>query len=170
MKIGILSDTHSYIDDRILAYLRDRDEIWHIGDFGHYEVVAQLQQIAPLKGVYGNIDGQAIRQEFAQHERFERAGLDVWMTHIGGYPGKYERHIRDAIHQEPPDLFLSGHSHILKVVRDQKLNLMHLNPGAAGKTGFHKERTLLLMELVDRQIRDLRVVELGKRGKKAAQR
>lgn len=169
MKIGILSDTHSYMDDRIPAYLEDRDEIWHIGDFGNYEVVEQLQQVAPLQGVYGNIDGQPIRQEFPEHQRFERAGLDIWMTHIGGYPGKYERHIRDPIRQHPPDLFLSGHSHILKVMRDTRLNLMHLNPGAAGKTGFHKERTLLLMEIADRRITNLRVVELGKRGKKAAQ-
>jgi phosphoesterase, MJ0936 family len=158
------------MDDRILAYLEDRDEIWHIGDFGDYQVIEQLEALAPLRGVYGNIDGQDVRQTFPEHERFQQAGMDIWMTHIGGYPGKYERHIRDPIRQNPPDLFLSGHSHILKVVRDKKLNLMHLNPGAAGKTGFHKERTLLLMEIKNRQITDLQVVELGRRGKKAASR
>lgn len=166
MKIGILSDTHSHMDDRIKAYLEDRDEIWHIGDFGNYNVVEQLREIAPVRGVYGNIDGPEIRHEFPEHERFQVAQYDIWMTHIGGYPGKYEQHIKETIHQNPPDIFLSGHSHILKVKRDQKLNLLHLNPGAAGKTGFHKQRTLLLMAIDNGRIDDLRVVELGKRGKK----
>ena len=165
MKIGILSDTHGYMDDRIKTYLQDRDEIWHIGDFGDFAVVEQLQQLAPLRGVYGNVDDHLIRRQFPEHHRFQLAGLDIWMTHIGGYPGKYKPHIRQSIHEDPPDVFLSGHSHILKVKRDNNLNLLHLNPGAAGNTGFHKQRTLLLMDLADRQVYDLRVVELGKRGK-----
>lgn len=165
MKIGILSDTHGYMDDRILNYLQDCAEIWHIGDFGDEQVIEQLARLAPLRGVYGNVDSQAIRRQFPEHERFQIAGFDVWMTHIGGYPGKYNPHIRDAIQQNPPDIFLSGHSHILKVQRDHKLNLLHLNPGAAGNMGFHKQRTLLLMQLAEEHIKDLQVVELGKRGK-----
>lgn len=168
MNIGILSDTHGYMDNRILSYLQECEEIWHIGDFGDMSVIEELDKIAPLRGVYGNVDGQAIRQRFPEHERFNIAGFDVWMTHIGGYPGKYEPHIRKSIQENPPDIFLSGHSHILKVKRDNNLDLLHLNPGAAGNTGFHKQRTLLLMQLAERAIKDLRVVELGKRGKTAS--
>ncbi len=169
MNIGLLSDTHGYMDNRILAYLRDCDEIWHIGDFGNSNVIDQLNELGPLRGVYGNVDGHEIRQRFPEHDRFYMAGFDVWMTHIGGYPGKYEPHIREEIQQNPPDMFISGHSHILKIKRDNRLNLLHLNPGAAGNTGFHKQRTLLLMQLAERAIQDLRVVELGKRGKTASQ-
>lgn len=164
MKIGLISDTHGYMDDRIKEHLKDRDEIWHAGDFGR-GVANPLEQIAPLKGVYGNIDEQAIRQEFPEHKRFQCEGFDVWMTHIGGYPGKYEKHIREDIKTNPPDIFICGHSHILKVMRDKQLGLLHINPGAAGQTGFHKKRTLILMELENKSFKDLKVVELGKRGK-----
>jgi len=167
MKIGLISDTHSYMDDRIKAHLQDRDEIWHAGDFGEIGVAEQLEGIAPIRGVFGNIDGQTVRSRFPEDERFHCKGLDIWMTHIGGYPGKYEKRVRQAIRQNPPDLFICGHSHILKVVRDQALNLLHINPGAAGKTGFHKQRTLILFAIREGSIQDLQVVELGKRGQTA---
>lgn len=166
MKIGLISDTHSYIDNRIKQYLKDRDEIWHAGDFGDQNVADELKSVAPLRGVYGNIDGKDIRNAFPEHLRFEKEGLDIWITHIGGYPGKYDSRIREDIRHNPPDVFICGHSHILKVMKDHELNLLHINPGAAGKNGFHQKRTLLLLELKDREVNDLKVVELGKRGTK----
>lgn len=165
MKIGLISDTHSYMDDRIKSHLGDRDEIWHAGDFGNLEVIRELEAIAPLKGVFGNIDGQMIRREMPEDKRFTCEGMDIWMTHIGGYPGKYNKRVKPLIEENPPDVFICGHSHILKVMPDKKNNLLHINPGAAGNTGFHKQRTLMLMEIAEGQVQDLRVVELGKRGK-----
>lgn len=164
MKIGLISDTHSYMDNRIQELLEDRDQIWHAGDFGDYKVVTALKEVAPLKGVNGNIDGQDIRSEFPEDIRFECEGMNIWMTHIGGYPGKYAKRIKEAINANPPDIFICGHSHILKVIPDKSLNLMHINPGAAGQAGFHQERTLILMEIRGSKIQDLRVVNLGKRG------
>ncbi|MCC9136894.1 metallophosphoesterase family protein [Pontibacter silvestris] len=164
MKIGLLSDTHSYIDDQILRLLEDSDEIWHIGDFGSVEVSEKLSEIAPLRGVYGNIDGQDIRQLYPKVLRFEANGLDVLMTHIGGYPGKYHPDVREMIKENPPQLFLTGHSHILKVITDKSLNnLLHINPGAAGKHGFHKIRTMVRFVIDAGQVKDLQVIELGKR-------
>ncbi len=165
MKIGLISDTHGYMDERIKVHLKDCQEIWHAGDFGDKKVIEELETLAPVRGVYGNIDGQAIRSRFPEDNQFTCEGLHVWMTHIGGYPGKYENRIKDRIQSEPPDIFISGHSHILRVMRDQSLNLLHINPGAAGKTGFHKKRTLILMDINASKIEDLKVVELGKRGK-----
>ncbi len=164
MKIGLISDTHGYMDNRIKELLQDRDEIWHAGDFGNYEVVTELEDVAPVKGVYGNIDGQDIRHKFPEDSRFRCNGMDIFMTHIGGYPGKYDKRVKDLVREKPPDIFICGHSHILKVMRDKNLNLLHINPGAAGKTGFHKERTLMLIEIASSKIQDLRVVNLGKRG------
>jgi len=164
MKIGLLSDTHSYMDDQILRLLADRDEIWHAGDFGSLEVSERLSQVAPLRGVYGNIDGQEIRLLHPKVLRFDVAGLDVLMTHIGGYPGKYHPDIREEIKQNPPQLYITGHSHILKVMTDKKRNnLLHINPGAAGKHGFHKIRTMVRFAIEAGQVRDLQVIELGKR-------
>ena len=163
MKIGLLSDTHSYLDDRILHHLSSCDEIWHAGDFGSLEVSDTLAGLKPLRGVYGNIDGQTIRLIHPKVNRFTVEGLDVLMTHIGGYPGKYHPDIRNEIQQNPPGIFITGHSHILKVMPDKKLNLLHLNPGAAGKHGFHTMRTLMLFEINKGKIEKLQVVELGKR-------
>lgn len=164
MKIGLLSDTHSYLDDQILRFLSDRDEIWHAGDFGTAEVSERLSEIAPLRGVYGNIDGQDIRQLHPKLQRFEVGGLDVLMTHIGGYPGRYHADVRDLIKMNPPDLYITGHSHILKVMTDKSLhNLLHINPGAAGRHGFHKMRTMVRFAVEGGRVKDLQVIELGKR-------
>ncbi len=164
MKIGLLSDTHSYLDDQILRLLDDRDEIWHAGDFGTAAVSEGLRNVAPLRGVYGNIDGQDIRQLHPKVLRFEVNGLEVLMTHIGGYPGKYHQDIRSELSSKPPQLFICGHSHILKIMPDRKLNnLLHINPGAAGKHGFHQVRTMVRFSVLAGKVQDLQVIELGKR-------
>lgn len=164
-KIGLLSDTHGYLDDAILSHLTDRDEVWHAGDFGP-DVIPRLEKFKPLKGVFGNIDDAAIRKNYPRILRFMCEDLDVMITHIGGYPGHYEMAIRDIIKTNPPGLFISGHSHILKVMRDPKhQNLIHMNPGAAGKHGFHIMRTLLRFEVNGKTIQNLEVVELGLRAK-----
>ncbi|WP_018477761.1 metallophosphoesterase family protein [Pontibacter roseus] len=164
MKIGLLSDTHDYLNDQILRLLEGSDEIWHAGDFGTAQVSERLSQVAPLRGVYGNIDGQDIRQLYPKVLRFEANGLDVMMTHIGGYPGKYHPDVREEIKSDPPKLYITGHSHILKVMTDKNLNnLLHINPGAAGRHGFHKIRTMVRFAIAEGQVRDLQVVELGKR-------
>lgn len=162
-KILLLSDTHSYIDDRILAYAQKADEIWHAGDIGDLQVTDILQEKAPLKAVYGNIDDAKARKEFPLHQRFWCEGVEVWITHIGGYPPRYNPAIREEITQTPPKLFICGHSHILKVMPDKELGLLHMNPGAAGKHGFHQVRTMLRFEIHKSDIKNLEVIELGKR-------
>ena len=162
-KILLLSDTHGFIDDQILKFVKQADEIWHAGDIGDYKVIETLKQLKPVKAVYGNIDNQAIRTEFPLDNKFETEGVQVWITHIGGYPKNYNSRIKEAIYKNPPKLFISGHSHILKVMYDQKLNLLHLNPGAAGKSGFHKVRTMLRFEIDNAKIQNLEVIELEKR-------
>ena|SRR5690606_30839960 len=160
-KIGLLSDTHSYLDDSVFRYFETCDEIWHAGDFGNIELVNQLKSFKPFKGVYGNIDGKDVRQVCAEHLRFHCEDVDVWMTHIGGYPGRYASQVKPEIHINPPKLFICGHSHILKVQYDPKLALLHLNPGAAGKQGWHKVRTLMRLSIDCAEIFDLEVIELG---------
>lgn len=160
----MLSDTHSYMDERILDYASQADEVWHAGDIGDLKVTDELQKKAFFRGVYGNIDSAEVRREFPLHNRFEVEGIDVWMTHIGGYPGKYNPAIRKEIQENPPKLFICGHSHILKVIPDKKLNLLHMNPGACGMHGFHQVRTMLRFELQSGKIQNLEVIELGKRG------
>jgi putative phosphoesterase len=162
-KIVLLSDTHSFIDAQILKYVRQADEIWHAGDIGAITVADTLQKEKPLRAVYGNIDDKTVRAEYPLDAKFTCEGVSVWMTHIGGYPNKYNQRIRDEIQQNPPKLFISGHSHILKVQYDQKLNLLHMNPGAVGKHGFHKVRTLLRFEIDAGEIKNLEVVELETR-------
>ncbi|AVR45563.1 YfcE family phosphodiesterase [Christiangramia fulva] len=160
-KILLLSDTHGYIDDRILHYASLADEIWHAGDIGDLSVTDQLQKLKPLKGVYGNIDNATIRKEFPLNKRFMCEDVDVWITHIGGYPGRYSPPVKEEIKRNPPKLFISGHSHILKVMNDKNLHLLHMNPGAAGKQGFHKKRTMLRFEIHKANIQNLEVIELG---------
>jgi len=159
-KILLLSDTHSHIDERILHYAGEADEIWHAGDIGRTDVTDKLKQIGPLRAVYGNIDDAEIRKEFPLNERFMCEEVDVWITHIGGYPGKYSPAIREEIRQNPPKLFICGHSHILKVMNDKNLGLLHMNPGAAGKHGFHKKRTMLRFQIDKKEIKELEVIEL----------
>lgn len=161
IKIGLLSDTHAYWDDRYEKYFASCDEIWHAGDIGSLELINKLETIKPVRAVYGNIDGHEIRSIYPKNQRFTIEGCDVWMTHIGGYPGKYEAEIAPHIFKNPPKLFISGHSHILKVLYDKTLGLLHINPGAAGKYGFHKKRTLLRFAIDNGTIKDLEVIELG---------
>jgi putative phosphoesterase len=162
-KILLLSDTHSHIDDTILKYVRQADEVWHAGDVGDLAVTDAIKKEKPLRAVYGNIDSDKARMEFPLNNRFMCEGVDVWITHIGGYPGKYNTAVRQEINENPPKLFICGHSHILKVQFDQKLNLLHMNPGAAGVHGFHQVRTMLRFEIDGDKIQQLEVIEIGKR-------
>ena len=161
-KILLLSDTHSYIDDRIIHFAEQADEIWHAGDIGSIEISDKLKATGkPLIAVYGNIDNTEIRKEFPLNQRWMCEGVDVWITHIGGYPKKYSPAVRDEIRQNPPKLFICGHSHILKVMMDKDLGLLHMNPGAAGKHGWHKQRTMLRFVIDGENIKDLEVIELA---------
>ena len=163
-KIGLISDTHNYLDPKVEKYFKDCDEIWHVGDVGTIKVIDGLLKIVPIvRGVYGNIDGQDIRGYFPKNLRFKCEDVDVWMTHIGGYPNRYSMDVRDIIKKNPPKLFISGHSHILKVMFDKKLNLLHINPGAAGKHGFHKVKTIVRFTIDKENIKDLEVIELGEK-------
>ena len=162
-RIGLLSDTHAYWDERYIKYFSECDEIWHAGDIGSMEIVDKFQSFKPFRAVYGNIDGQDIRAIYSKHLRFTVEGADIWMTHIRGYPGKYDREVIPEIYRNPPDLFISGHSHILKVLYDKTLKLLHINPGAAGKYGFHKKRTLVRFTIDDKIFKDLEVIELGEK-------
>jgi uncharacterized protein len=169
VKIGLLSDTHSYLDPSILDYFAECDEIWHAGDIGNLAVTETLAAAKPLRAVWGNIDGQAARQLYPEDQVFTVAGLKVWMTHIGGYPPRYNPKIRPQLGQIKPDLFICGHSHILKVISDPVHGLLHLNPGAAGREGFQLVRTLLRFEIGDEgkgytRLRNMQVIELGQRG------
>src|SRR5690606_37744226 len=143
IKIGLMSDTHGYLDDAVFKYFDDRDEIWHAGDFGSIALADKLSLFRPTKGVYGNIDGNDIRSVFPEDLRFDCENVNVWMTHIGGYPDKYIPRVKKEIYTKPPRLFISGHSHILKVIYDKRIECLHINPGAAGKEGWHKKRTLI---------------------------
>jgi putative phosphoesterase len=163
-KILLLSDTHSYIDDQILKFVKQADEVWHAGDIGNLTVTDTLKKLKPLKAVFGNIDDADARSEFPLDLKFSVENIAVWITHIGGYPNRYNLRIRNEIAKNPPKIFISGHSHILKVQYDKKLNLLHLNPGAAGNHGFHKIRTMLRFELENGDIKNLEIIELAKRG------
>ena len=158
-KILLISDTHGYIDEKIIKYANQVDEIWHAGDIGDISVADKLKTIKPLKAVYGNIDDQKIRSEFPLHNRFLCEKVDVWITHIGGYPKKYNPKIIDKLRSNPPDLFICGHSHILKVINDKDLNLLHINPGAIGKHGLHNVRTMIQFEISGDKIENLSIVE-----------
>lgn len=160
-KIVLLSDTHSHIDDTILKYVKLADEVWHAGDIGDLKVTDTIKKIKPLRAVFGNIDNHEARLEFPLNNRFLCEGVDVLITHIGGYPGKYSPAIREEITQNPPKLFICGHSHILKVMFDKKLNCLHMNPGAAGISGFHQKRTMLRFEIDGDKIQSLEVIEIG---------
>ena len=162
-KILLLSDTHSYLDDQILKYVKQSDEVWHAGDIGNISLTDRIKKIKPLRAVFGNIDGKEIRAEFPLDLIFEVEHMKVWITHIGGYPNRYYPRIKEKIHIIKPNLFICGHSHILKVIYDKKNDLIHLNPGAVGKHGFHKIRTMLRFELDNGKIKNMEVIELAKR-------
>ena len=158
-KILLLSDTHSFIGDDILKYVKQADEVWHAGDIGDLNVTDAIKKLKPLRAVYGNIDNAEARLEFPEHLKFRCEGVKVWITHIGGYPGRYAPAVRNQIRIHTPDLFICGHSHILKVINDKKLKLLHMNPGAAGTHGFHKVRTMLRFEITGEKIQSLEVIE-----------
>lgn len=161
-RIGIISDTHSQWDDRFVQYFKDCDEVWHAGDIGSEELLDRLEGLVPVvRAVYGNIDGAAIRRRCKEVECFTTEGVKVWMTHIGGYPNRYAPGVKAELLKEQPRLFISGHSHILKVVNDKALKLLHINPGAAGRQGWQSARTLVLLTLDNGDIKDCEVVELG---------
>ncbi|EDM45194.1 hypothetical protein SCB49_03699 [unidentified eubacterium SCB49] len=161
-KILLLSDTHSYIDSAILKHVKNADEVWHAGDIGDLKVTDTIKKLKPLRAVYGNIDNDKARLEFPLDNRFTCEGVDVWMTHIGGYPGKYNQRVREAIYANPPKLYITGHSHILKVMNDKKTGLLHMNPGAIGTHGFHQVRTMLRFTIASGKIDNLEVIEYKK--------
>lgn len=158
--IGLLSDTHSHIDSNILNFFKDVDEIWHAGDIGNMDVVYQLQSVKMLRAVYGNIDGTEIRGTFKEFEIFKCENLKVLLIHIGGYPGKYEKMVKDLFKIHPIGLFICGHSHILKVMYDKHLGIMHMNPGAAGMSGFHSIRTAIRFKVDNQEVNNLQILEI----------
>lgn len=159
-KIGLLSDTHNWWDEKYKKYFSDCDEIWHAGDIGSLDLAKRFEEFKPFRAVYGNIDDSKVRAYYPETLRFTLENVDVLMTHIGGYPGKYDPKIINQLKADPPKLFIDGHSHILKVMYDDKLKCLHINPGAAGKYGFHKVRTLVRFMISDGNISDLEVIEL----------
>ncbi|MDR2118724.1 MAG: metallophosphatase family protein [Tannerellaceae bacterium] len=162
-RIGLLSDTHGYWDDRYREYFSPCDEIWHAGDIGSAEVAERLSAVRPLRAVCGNIDGQPLRLQYPPTAQFTVEEVSVLMTHIGGYPGRYDPSVRKRLYGLRPQLFIAGHSHILKVMYDENLGCLYMNPGAAGKSGFHQVRTLLRFSIEGKKIKDLEVIELGLR-------
>ena len=162
-RIGIISDTHSLLDENIFEHFKNCDEIWHAGDFGDFEIANRLMEFKHLKGVYGNIDGQDIRIQFPEQLIFNCEGVKVMIRHIGGSPPKYNPETRKELAIHRPQLFICGHSHILKIMYDEKIKCLHLNPGAAGKQGWHKTRTIVRFVIDENNMKDYEVVELGKR-------
>ncbi len=165
MKIGLISDTHSFLDPKVFNHFQSCDEIWHAGDVGDIAVIEQLKAFKPVRGVFGNIDDQSVRQKYPEKLVFEVEGVKVYMIHIGGTPPRYAKGVKADLKKEKPRLFICGHSHILKVMPDKELdNMLYMNPGAAGRQGFHRMRTLLRFDLEAGSIKNLEVIELGKRG------
>ncbi len=163
MQIGLISDTHGHIDDRILHHFSECDEIWHAGDIGDFKVTDALAQVAPLVAVYGNIDDHLMRRDFPENQWLDRGGCRVWMTHIGGRPGRYASGIRAGLQAHRPDIFICGHSHLLMVKKDPSWGGLYINPGAAGRQGFHRVRTMMRFELNDGSVLNPEVIELGTR-------
>ncbi|MBS1559899.1 MAG: metallophosphoesterase family protein [Bacteroidetes bacterium] len=165
MIIGLLSDTHGFLDPKIIDHLKEVDEIWHAGDIGDPSVSDTLKKLKPLRAVYGNIDPLPLRHEFPEDVWMSVEGFSVWMTHIGGTPPNYNPRIKKILNNRTPDIFICGHSHILQIKKDpQRNNMLYLNPGAAGNHGFHAIKTMIRFELVNKEIRKMEVIELGKRG------
>lgn len=163
MKIGLISDTHGFIDPSVFKYFSLVDQVWHAGDIGNYFALKQLLDFKPLKGVYGNIDGTEIRNTFQEDEIFEQEGIKFFITHIAGAFGKYTPRVKNIIAQQAPGVLICGHSHICKVAFDEKNNLLYINPGAAGNHGFHLVKTIIRFDIENGKISNLEVIELGKR-------
>lgn len=162
--ILLISDTHSHLDAKIKKYINQCDEVWHAGDIGNIEVIDKIRELKPLRAVYGNIDDNEIRQELPLDNIFDLEGLKVYITHIGGYPGSIKPRAQAVINKEKPDLYICGHSHICKIMKDKRNNLIHMNPGACGNHGFHPIKTVIRFSLDKGKIEKLEVIELGKRG------
>ena len=162
-RIALISDTHNYLDPKILKYFDECDQIWHAGDIGTISITDELSKIKPVIAVYGNIDGQDVRKVHPLNQQFKCENVNVFITHIGVYPNRYSKEALDEIKKNRPQLFICGHSHILKVMYDEHFKLLHINPGAAGNHGFHAVKTLVRFTIADEKIKDLEVIELGKR-------
>jgi uncharacterized protein len=162
-KIGLLSDTHGDLDDKIFKYFAEVDEIWHAGDIGSAAVADALEAFKPFRAVYGNIDDFKIRKRYPLDLNFTIENVPVWMTHIGGYPTRYEKRVRLGLDAKPPGLFICGHSHILKIMPDKKYGLIHINPGACGNVGWHKVKTLVRFAIDNGHLQDVEVIEIGLR-------
>lgn len=168
MKIGLISDTHSYLDPKVFEHFKLCDEVWHAGDIGNQEVANELTAFKPFRAVYGNIDGRDLQLKFPENLFFECEGFKILISHIGGAPPNYNARVKKLFKEFSPDIFICGHSHILRVVRDEKLNnLLYINPGAAGQHGFHKMRTLIRFDFEQKKVTKMEVIELGKRGQPA---
>lgn len=165
MKIGLISDTHGWIHPRLFELFSGVDEIWHAGDIGNIETAEELAAFKPFRAVYGNIDNAIIRRIYNEHLIFKLEEVNVWLTHIGGAPGHYDRRVKPGIYENPPDFFICGHSHIAKVMHDKKTGFLFVNPGAAGFNGFHKYMTAIRFEIDGNKIHDMELIELGERGK-----
>lgn len=164
MKIGLLSDTHSYLDPKIFEHFKDCDEIWHAGDIGDATLADSLQKFKPLRAVFGNIDDRNLQVRFPEDLCFQCEGMKIWMTHIGGAPPNYNPRVKKKLKKKVPNVFICGHSHILRVKKDESLNMLYINPGAAGNHGFHAMKTIMRMEILTGKISKMEVIELGKRG------
>ncbi len=164
MNIGLLSDTHSILDSKVFEHFKDCDEIWHAGDIGDAEVADRLEKFKPLRAVFGNIDDKNLQARFPEDLWFDCEGMKVWMTHIGGAPPNYNPRIKKILKERIPAIFICGHSHILRVKKDEKLDMLYINPGAAGNHGFHAMKTIIRMEITEAKIKKMEVIELGKRG------
>jgi hypothetical protein len=160
-RIGLISDTHNYLDEAVFKHFANCDEIWHAGDFGTAAIANKLKAFKPLRGVYGNIDGNDIRLEYPEKLKFKCEDVSVFMVHIGGYPGHYAPAIKSELFATPPQLFISGHSHILKVIYDDKIQCLHMNPGAAGRQGWQKVRTLIRFVIDGEDMKQCEVIELS---------
>jgi len=165
MKIGLLSDTHGWVHPRLFDHFAQCDEIWHAGDIGNIETADNLAAFKPLKAVYGNIDNELVRRSFRKNLIFKAEEVHVWMTHIGGTPNHYDHRVKPRIYEDPPDIFICGHSHIAKVMFDKKAGFLYVNPGAAGFHGFHKFMTAIRFQIDGKNIHDMELIELGERGK-----
>jgi len=160
-RIGLLSDTHGYLDEKIFILFENCDEIWHAGDFGNIEIADRLKLKKPLRGVYGNVDGYDVRSIYPENLKWRCEELEVFMTHIGGYPGRYVPRVKKELLANPAQIFISGHSHILKIMFDEKFQCLHMNPGAAGREGWHRIRTIIRFCIDGKNIKDCEVIELG---------
>ena len=165
MKIGLLSDTHNYLDPKVFSYFKDCDEVWHAGDIGDRCVIEQLEAFKPVRAVFGNVDDKVLQTDYPEDMRTTIEGVRVWMTHIGGAPPNYNPRVKNFLNIDPPDVFICGHSHILRIKRDPKYNnMLYVNPGAAGQHGFHLVKTIVRFEIAAGKVQNMEVIELGKRG------